>query len=92
MPSNTDPTASKKEDAGSVLKKSKAMELFPAVEQDILCETGKLFKLIFMVLVTTVQYLLSQCSGSDPSDETLAQPSEGSQGWNLISKFWMLSI
>lgn len=54
MPSNTDPRASKKEEAVSLFKMSKAMELFPAVVQDILCEAGKLVKLIFMVLATIV--------------------------------------
>lgn len=43
---NTDPTAGKKQEAGSVFKTSKAMELFPAVVLNILCEAGKLFKLI----------------------------------------------
>lgn len=54
MPSNTYPMAGKKEVAGSVFKMSKAMELLPAVVQDILCEAGKLFKLMFMGLVTIV--------------------------------------
>lgn len=54
MPSNTDPTAGKKEVTGSVFKMSKAMELLPAVVQGILCEAGELLKLKFMVLVTIV--------------------------------------
>lgn len=54
MPSNTDPTAGKKKEAGSVFKMSKAMELLPAVVHNIPCEAGKLFKLIFMILVTIV--------------------------------------
>lgn len=87
MLSNTDPTAVKNEEAGSVFKISKAMELFPAVVQGILCEGGKLFKLIFMILDTIVQYLFPQYCSSDPSDETWHKPSEVSQGWNLISKF-----
>lgn len=54
MLSNTDPTAGKKEETGSVFKMSKAMELFSSVVPDIFCEAGKLFKLIFMILVPVV--------------------------------------
>lgn len=89
MLSNTDPTAVKNEEAGSVFKISKAMELFPAVVQGILCEGGKLFKLIFMILDTIVQYLFPQYCSSDPSDETLAQAIRSVSG--LESDFQVLN-